>query len=181
MFLSGCLNSTKISKIVYNEKNDEGYIFEDDVQYAEKLHELHNDLPFLCERMKTEKVEKFVSSLHNKTEYVIHVRNLQQTLNHGLVLKKVQRVIKFNHNAWLNSHIDMNTYLRKKQRSFISNKILKKLCYIDSDSFIVYIKTDDIAEDIEEDVETRFDTLNYELDRPLPKERNKKSNWIIES
>ena len=181
MFLSGCLNSTKISKIIYNEKNDEGYIFEDDVQCPEKIHKLHNDLPFLSERMKTEKVENFVSSLHNKIEYVIHIRKLKQTLNHGLVLKKVQRVIKFNHNAWLNSHIDMNTYLRKKQQSFISNKILEKLCYIDSSSFIVYIKTDDLAEDIAEDVETRFDTSNYELDRPLPKGRNKKSNWIIES
>ena len=47
-----------------------------------------------------------------------------------------------------------------------------KLCYIDTDSFIVYKKTDDIAED----VETRFDTSNYELDGPLPKGINKKSN-----
>ena len=49
-----------------------------------------------------------------------------------------------------------------------------KLCYMDTDSFIVYIKTDDIYRDIEEDVETRFDTSNYELDRPLPKGKNKK-------
>ena len=44
-----------------------------------------------------------------------------------------------------------------------------KLCYMDTDSFIVYIKTDDIYKDITENVETRFDTSNYELDRPLPK------------
>ena len=49
-----------------------------------------------------------------------------------------------------------------------------KLCYMDTDSFIVYIKTDDIYKDIAEDVETRFDTSNYELDRPLPKVKNKK-------
>ena len=49
-----------------------------------------------------------------------------------------------------------------------------KLCYMDTDSFIVYIKTDDIYKDIAEDVETRFDTSNYELDRPLPKGKNKK-------
>ena len=48
-----------------------------------------------------------------------------------------------------------------------------KLCYMDTDSFIVYIKTDDIYKDIAEDVETRFDTSNYELDRPLPKGKNK--------
>ena len=41
-------------------------------------------------------------------------------------------------------------------------------------SFIVYIKTDDIYKDIAEDVETRFDTSNYEFDRPLPKRKLKK-------
>ena len=40
-----------------------------------------------------------------------------------------------------------------------------KLCYMDKDSFIVYIKTDDIYKDIAEDVETTFGTSNYELDR----------------
>ena len=40
---------------------------------------------------------------------------------------------------------------------------------MDTDSFIVFVKTDDIYKDISEDVETRFDTSNYELDRPLPK------------
>ena len=48
-----------------------------------------------------------------------------------------------------------------------------KLCYMDTDSFIVYIKTDDIYKDIEKDVETRFDTSNYELDRLLPKGKTK--------
>ena len=48
------------------------------------------------------------------------------------------------------------------------------MLYMDTDSFIVYIKTDDIYKDIAEDVETRFDTSNYELDRPLPKGKNKK-------
>ena len=43
-----------------------------------------------------------------------------------------------------------------------------------ADSFIVYIKTDDIYKNIAEDIETRFDTWNYELDRPLPKEKIKK-------
>ena len=51
--------------------------------------------------MKIEKVEKLVVNLHDKNEYVIHIRNLKQALDHGLVLKKVHRVIKFNQNAWL--------------------------------------------------------------------------------
>ena len=48
---------------------------------------------------------------------------------------------------------------------------------LDTDSFIVYIKTD-IYKDIAEDFETRFDTSNYELDNSLPKEKIKK--WITE-
>ena len=46
--------------------------------------------------MKIEKVRKVVANLHDKTEYVLHVRNLKEPLNHGLFLKKVHRVIKFN-------------------------------------------------------------------------------------
>ena len=53
-----------------------------------------------------------------------------------------------------------------------------KLCHMDTD--IVYTKRDEIYEDILEDVETRLDPPNYELDRPLPKIKNTKSNWINE-
>ena len=48
-----------------------------------------------------------------------------------------------------------------------------KLCYMDRDSFIVYIKTEEIYSEIAKDVETRFETSNCELDRPLSKEKNK--------
>ena len=49
-----------------------------------------------------------------------------------------------------------------------------KLCYMDTDRFIVYLKTENIYIDITEDVETRFDTSNCELDGPLTKEKMKK-------
>ena len=49
-----------------------------------------------------------------------------------------------------------------------------KFCYMDIDSFIVQIKTDVIYKDIAKDVQTRFDTSNYELNRPLPRGRNQK-------
>ena len=62
----------------HNEEGDEGYFVEVDVQNLEKLHELHNDLPFFPVRMKIEKVEKLVCNLHDKTEYIIHIRNLMQ-------------------------------------------------------------------------------------------------------
>ena len=99
----------------YNEESNKGYFFEVDVQYLENLHNLHNDLPFSHERMRFRKCRKLVANLHDKTEYVIHIRNLKQALNRGLVFKKVHRVIKFNQKAWLKPYIDMNTELKKSK------------------------------------------------------------------
>ena len=53
------------------------------------------------------------------------------------------------------------------------------MCHLDTDSFIVYIKTDNIYKDLPEDLETRFDTSTYELDRLLPKGINKKVIRLI--
>ena len=49
-----------------------------------------------------------------------------------------------------------------------------KLCYIDTDSFIMHIKTENFYKDVADDVEKRFDTSDYEVDRPLPTGKNKK-------
>ena len=58
-----------------------------DVQYLEKSHELHNGLYFLPEKIKIEKIEKLLANFHDKEEYIIHIKDLKQALNHGLVLK----------------------------------------------------------------------------------------------
>ena len=68
--------------------------------------------------------EKLVANLHDKTEYVIHIRKLNQTLNHGLCLKKLHRIIKFNLRAWLKSYIDMNNDLKKKSKKWFWKKNL---------------------------------------------------------
>ena len=252
----------------YNEDSDEGYIFEVDVKYPRRLHDLHSDLPFLPKRMKIDKCKKLVCNLRNKKKYVVYIRSLKQTLNYGLKLKKVHRTIEFNQESWLKPYIDMNTELRKiakhdfekdffklmynavfgktmenvrkhrdiklvttdKKRSklvsepnyhtmnyipedlsviemkrtkvkmnkpiYLGLSILEiskllmyefcydymkpkygdnvKLCYMETDSFIMNIKTGDFYKDIANDVETRFDTSNYECDRPLPTGKNKK-------
>ena len=84
---------------IYNGESDDEYFLEVNVEYHEKSHEFHNDLPFLPERMKTENVRNFVANLHDKTEYVIHIRNLNKALIHGLILRKVHRAINFNQNT----------------------------------------------------------------------------------
>ena len=65
--------------------------------------------------MKIEKVGNLLANLHDKTEYVIYIRNLKQALNHGLIFKKVHRVIKLNQKASLKTSVDINNNLRQKE------------------------------------------------------------------
>ena len=84
----------------YNEESLEEYFIEVYVvHYSETLPELRNNLAFLSKRMKIEKVKKSVANLNDEKEYVIHMTNLKQALNHGLVLKKVYTLTKFNQKA----------------------------------------------------------------------------------
>ena len=83
----------------YDEDSAKGYILEVDVEYPKDLHNLHSDLPFLSERMKIKNCSKLVCNLYDKKEYVIHMRALKQAFNHGLIFKKVHRVIQFNQEA----------------------------------------------------------------------------------
>ena len=71
-----------------------------DIQYLEILCELYNDLPFLDESTMIEKVEKHAANVH-KAEYVVHIINSKEALNHGLDLKNGHRSIKFNQNPRL--------------------------------------------------------------------------------
>ena len=95
----------------YDKNSDKGYILEVDVEFPKNLHKLHSDLPFLPERMKDNKCSKLVCTVYDKENYVVHIRALKQALDHGLILKKVHRVIEFRQEAWLKPYIDMNTEL----------------------------------------------------------------------
>ena len=81
----------------YDEgSNKDSNFLEVDVTYPNKLFNLHSDLPFLSERNKIKKCDELVCDVHEKKNYVVHIRSLKQALNHGLILKKVHRVIQFN-------------------------------------------------------------------------------------
>ena len=67
--------------IKYESESDERYFWKLIFNILTKLHELHNDFPFLPKRMKIEIVKKIVANLHDKTEHAIHIRNLKQGLN----------------------------------------------------------------------------------------------------
>ena len=115
----------RFNKKKYNEDRDEGYFLEVDVQYLENLHKLHNDLPLLPERTNFEKVEKLVANLHDKNG--VHIRNLKQALNHGLVLKKViQWLNLIKMVGWNQQQTLQRTKLPKKRLQYILIKISKK-------------------------------------------------------
>ena len=252
----------------YDKNDNKGYILEVDIDYPNKLQNLHSDLPFLLERMVINNTKKLVCNLPDKKNYVVHINVLKQALDHGLKLRKVHRVIEFDQEAWLKEYIDVNTELRKKasndfEKDFFKlmknavfgktmenvtkhrdiklvktdkkrNKLVSepnyhtmklidnnlaiiemrkvkvkmnkpiylglsildiskitmyefwydyvkskyedkaRLCYMDTDSFAVNIKTKDFYKDIAENVKERFDTSNYIYDRPLPTRVNKK-------
>ena len=74
--------------------------------------------------MKIEKLKKLVINLHDKTEYIIPIRNLK-ALNHGLILKKVLKKINFNRKIWPKPYIDMNTKLRQKTKNYFEQDLFK--------------------------------------------------------
>ena len=250
----------------YDKNNNKGYILDVDVDYPNKLQNLHSDLPFLPERMIINNTKKLVCNLNYKKNYIVHINVLKQALDQGLNLKKVHRIIEFEQEAWLKEYIDVNTKLRKittndfekdffklmnnavfgktmenvrkhrdiklvktdknklvSEPNFHTMKLIDnnlaiiemrevkvkmnkpiylwlsildiskitmyefwydyvkikyedkgRLCYMDTDSFVVNIKTKDFYKDISQDVNKRFDTSNYTFDRPLPTGVNKK-------
>ena len=104
------VNPNKISELA--TRTDKGYLLEVDVSYPKELHSPHNDLPFMCERMEINGVEKLVPNLRDKNNYIIHIQALNQVLQHGLRLDRIHRAIEFDQSPWLKTYIDFNTQLR---------------------------------------------------------------------
>ena len=109
----------------YDEESDKEYILEVDVKYPKNLNYLHSDLPFLQERIKTNKSSTVVCNLYDKNNYVVHIRSLKQVLVEGLLLKKALRVVQFNQEACLKEYIDMNTVLRKQAKNDFEKDFFK--------------------------------------------------------
>ena len=84
----------KIDELV--KKGEKGYLLEVDKRYSKQLRESHNELPFLTERMKIGRVEKLVPNLKDKKGYVVHIKELDQALKHGLKLKRYIGLLSFN-------------------------------------------------------------------------------------
>ena len=115
-----------------SEKRPIGQFLEVDLEYSDKLHELHNDYPLAPEKLavsndmlskyckkiadkyeiKVGDVKKLIPNLGNKTNYVVHYRNLQLYLSLGMKLTKIHRVLKFKQSDWMKKYMDFNTEKR---------------------------------------------------------------------
>ena len=115
----------EIRKLI--KRKDKGYLLEVDVKYPKELHNSHNDLPFMCERMKINGVEKLIPNLFDKRKYIIHIRVLDQALKHGLILECIHRAIEFDQSAWMKEYIDFNTQLRTQARNNFEKDFYKLL------------------------------------------------------
>ena len=101
-------------------------ILEVDLEYPEKLHDLHNDYPLCPERVECDKgVKKLIPNLRHKNNYVIHYKNLMQCLRLGMKLKKIHRGIKFIESAFLKPYIDKNTSLRTQAKNNFEKDFFK--------------------------------------------------------
>ena len=122
-------------------KSQIGYFLEVDLKYSNELHELHNDYPLAPEKLavssdllskyckriadkdeiKLGDIKKLIPNLGNKTNYVVHYRNLQLYLSLGMKLTKIHRVLKFKQSDWMKKYIDFNT----EKRMNAANDFLK--------------------------------------------------------
>ena len=271
-------NPVKLINMFANETKY-GYLLEVDVDYPKELHDLiYNDIPFMCAKLKVRGpggtgafphgVENLIPNFYDKRKYIVHIRALKQAIDHGLLLKRIHRCVRFRQSPWMKEYIDFNMRLRTAAKNdfekdfyklmnnsvfgktmenirrhrnirLVNNKeeylktVMKpnfkagtllgedlmacemgeikvvmnkpvylgqaildlsklimyefhydymlpkyneniKFCYMDTDSFVYDIKTEDFYKDIAGDVEARFDTSGYVDDRPLPTGKNKK-------
>ena len=113
----------KIDKLVKKDKGK--YLLGIDVEYPKELHEYHNELPFLVEKIKIVREETLLPNLKDKKGYLVHIKTLNQALKHGLKLRNVDRVIEFRQSRWMKAYIMLNTRLRKAARTEFEKDFFK--------------------------------------------------------
>ena len=126
------INPDEFNINTVENESDKGYIIECDIEYPENLHDLHNCLPVAPENLmvknldksewqkemqkeldiKENKVGKLIPNLMNKTNYILHYKNLKYYIKLGLKLTKVHRVLEFSQKRWLEPYISFNTEKR---------------------------------------------------------------------
>ena len=119
-----------------------------DLDYPESLHNVHNSYPLAPEHLTIEKhqlslysmtekyhsFQKLVPNLFNKTNYIVNYRNLKFYLNHGLILKKIHKVLSFHQSPWMRPYINFCC----EQRKLSSSNFQKDFWKLLMNSFLKY-------------------------------------------
>jgi len=100
-------------------------ILEVELEYAEGLHNLHNDYQLAAERVTVNKVKKLIPNVRNKSKHVVHYENLKLYERLGLKITKIHRGIKFEERAWLKEYIYLNTELRRQAKNNFEKDFFK--------------------------------------------------------
>ena len=128
-----------------NENSSTDYILEVHLEYPEELCELHNDYPLAPEKfaipyemlsnyckkivdeygIKIGDVKKLILNLSDKTNYVVHYKNLQLYLSLGMKLTKIHKVLRFRQSDCMKEYIDFNTEKRKNAANSFEKYFLK--------------------------------------------------------
>ena len=145
------IDGNELSKIDWQNINTEtnvGYIIEIDLIYPKELHDLHKDFPLCPERMKIPNTflskyqidtlellkkygyrrtatEKLMLTLFDKTNYVLHFKNLKLYLQLGMKIQGFHRGIKFHQSKVLSPYIKLNTKLRKQAKNDFEKDLFK--------------------------------------------------------
>ena len=129
------------------DDQDYGYFVECDFHYPDELHDIHNDYPLAPERLLVEErllsneqhglrehyaishtaSSKLIPNFFDKTNQLVHYRNLQFYIEHGLRLTKVHRALRFKQSRWLRPYVQANTELRAKSSDPVEVKLRKDM------------------------------------------------------
>ena len=118
---------TNVDYMDVSDNAEYGYFLEVTLKYPQHLHDAHNDLPFCPEKRASPvgKQEKLMATLYDKQKYIIHHRNLKQALEHGLILEKIHRALRFRQTAWLKPYIELNNNLRTRAVTDFEKNLFK--------------------------------------------------------
>ncbi|XP_031551874.1 uncharacterized protein LOC116289141 [Actinia tenebrosa] len=124
-----------------DKESDKGYVLEVDLEYPEHLHDEHDEFPLAPEAIEIpfqqlsplqkqmcpgyKPYRKLTMNLMSKKKYVVHYRNLQFYVRHGMRVKKIHRVLKFTQEPWMRSYIDFNTQKRTAAKNDFEKNLFK--------------------------------------------------------
>ena len=163
------MNNTELRKLAKNDFEKDFFKLMNNAVFGKTMENIrkHRDIKLVATDKKRSKLVSeanyhtinYISENLSITEMNKTKVKMNKPIYLGLSILEISKLLMYE--LW-------HDYMKPKYGNNV------KLCYMDTDSFIMNIKTEDFYKDIANDVEKRFDTSNYAVDRPLSTGKNKK-------